>query len=305
MALSNCGKGRTVGGTTTGSVAATSSTRTTYPRGAAPDVRSCTNGRVSRYGLSTTTRGTARRSGPDPVTALLVPFRFGDDTHRERAWAYVRGWYQQRHPGFRLIVGECRHGEPWSKGRALQRAFERIYSERVIVVADADVLVSPGVLEGCVQVVASGERAWAQPHDTVYRLSRSATVALIRRGADAVIKPLGTPSLERRKHAAAHGGGILVTTVDAYADVGGIDPRFVGWGGDDISFARALDTLVGPCARSAAPLWHLWHPRAERRPGNRASEASEDLAARYLVASGNVDAMRKIVDEIKWPALRS
>ena len=79
--------------------------------------------------------------------------------------------------------------------------------------------------------------------------------------------------------------------------VGGIDPRFIGFGGDDISFARALDTLVGPCKRLDYPMTHLHHDRTPRRKGNRGSEANEQLAARYMLAAGDREAMLMIVKE--------
>jgi hypothetical protein len=83
----------------------------------------------------------------------------------------------------------------------------------------------------------------------------------------------------------------------AYEESGGIDPRFSGFGGDDISWARALDTLVGPCVAGDAPMWHLFHPRSFRRAGNRGSAENEALAARYGDAAGDVIAMRKLVNE--------
>lgn len=226
---------------------------------------------------------------------VLVPFRAGEDLARDQAWQFVRAWYREQHPDCRLIVGECHPSEPWSKGVAVARAFTHSTAP-IVAVADADVLVTPGDLTGCVNAVGAGA-AWAQPHNRVFRLSRAASAAVYRSTQRPQVRVLGNQALERRSHAAVPGGGLVVCARVTFESVGGPDPRFVDWGGDDVSWARALDTLAGRCARFDGPMWHFWHPRAPRRPGNRASRESEALAARYIDAYGNVAGMRELVDE--------
>jgi hypothetical protein len=183
---------------------------------------------------------------------------------------------------------------PWSKGWAVAAALDG-GDEPIIVIADADVLVPPDALSASITAVADGA-PWAMPHGLVYRLSRAATNEVY---VGALVPPpheIGGMLLERDAVPGPPGGGIVVTTRHAYAESGGIDPRFYGWGGEDISFARALDTLVGPGVRSDAPMWHLYHLRQARRPGNRAALAdSERLANRYLDAAGDPDAMRRLI----------
>lgn len=227
---------------------------------------------------------------------LLVPFRFGDDPRRDRAFGFVRRWYLERHPNFKITVGTCHPSEPWSKGLAVRRALAR--SRRpVLVVADADVLARPDLLNECVERVEDGAAHWAQPHAQVFRLSRVATENLYAAPVLPNVRVLAPRLLERRAHVAPAGGGIVVATRAAWEAVGGIDPRFVGWGGEDISLARALETLVGPSRRVGGVLWHLYHEPAPRRAQSRASEESERLASRYLDAVGDIAAMRSLVDE--------
>jgi hypothetical protein len=83
------------------------------------------------------------------------------------------------------------------------------------------------------------------------------------------------------------GGGIVVLRRDDYEAVGGIDPRFRGWGGEDISFGWALSVLVGVGHRLDGDLWHLYHPHAAARFNGevpRGSDAAEQLAGRYKAA---------------------
>jgi len=227
----------------------------------------------------------------DSTWTVVVPFDEAGDPHRRRALDFIVRRYQQQ--GLPVVVSEPPSAGGWSKGVAVD-AGVRSTSTWGLVIADADVIVSVDALDATLGRVGSGA-AWAQPHGRVYRLGENATRHLIE----------GEPYRPGRASRAQGppGGGIVVLSRDAYDTVGGIDSRFVGWGGDDISFARALDTLVGPGVRLGAPMTHLWHVPMSRRPGGRssgrASPESEALAGRYYDAAGDPTAMRALVSEHK------
>jgi hypothetical protein len=164
------------------------------------------------------------------------------------------------------------------------------------VVADADVLVPPAALTRSLAAVADGA-AWAMPHGDVYRLDRNATNRLLIGSLDPMPRQLSARLLERRAAPGPWGGGLVVLSLEAWETSGGIDPRFEGWGGEDEAWARALTALVGPCVREGAPMFHLWHERQDRRPGNRGSEETERLAGRYLDAARDPEVMAKLVAE--------
>lgn len=212
----------------------------------------------------------------------IIPYRFTDQ-YRHRAFEFTRRWWDDR--GIPVLVGE-HAGESWSKGAAVDSARSDVETDGLII-ADCDVLISRELLAVSMAAVRSGA-AWAMPHGRVIRLSRADTSRVYRHGDAALTSA-------RESRWAPPGGGLVVLTTGAYDTVGGIDPRFVGWGGEDISFARALDTLVGLGVRFGGVLWHLYHPRTARRPGNRASVESERIAARYLEAEGNPELMRVLV----------
>jgi hypothetical protein len=230
-----------------------------------------------------------------PSASLVVPFRF-DDPVRERTWAWTRAWYQDHHPGYDITVGLLPHGVPWSKGRAVRDALPRA-RRRVWVIADADVYVAPDVLDACVLAVAAEEVPWAMPHGVVYRLSIQTTNMIITGAMDPVPRQLPRRYLERGESEGPWGGGIVVLSDKAWEVSGGIDPRFEGWGGEDEAWARALNVLVGQGERAGYPMFHLFHERQERRPGNRGSEETERLAARYLDAVEDPEEMRRLVQE--------
>lgn len=232
---------------------------------------------------------------------VIVPFCGHDDPFRESALDFVLRWLQPH--GWPVVVGYGDPNEPWSKGAVVDRAVSTVDTPG-LVIHDADVIVEPDALSSCASAVVSGW-PWAQPHSEVYRLARRTTQLVI---AGAVAGPhhaLGGAALERRPHYAPPGGGIVVLSRAAYDTVGGIDPRFVGWGGEDISFARALDTLTGPAFRLRVAMWHLFHPPQIILPGRRGSPETEALASKYLDAAGDPVAMAEVVGEMAVRTLPS
>ena len=84
----------------------------------------------------------------------------------------------------------------------------------------------------------------------------------------------------------------------AYDRVHGIDPSFLGWGGEDLAFGWALDTLAGPHTRLTGTLVHLWHPHPA--PKLRGSAESETLVARYRSARGVRRRMDAVIAGSSW-----
>jgi len=76
-----------------------------------------------------------------------------------------------------------------------------------------------------------------------------------------------------------------------------------GWGSEDVSMLRALDTLYCQHHVAANDLCHMWHVRpgndyATRKwVGQGWSPANSRLAQRYYAATGEVAYMRSLCDE--------
>lgn len=216
--------------------------------------------------------------------AILIPAGGPWCVERARALEWILDYYRSNHPQWDRHVGMV--GEPWSKGTAVDSAKQATEAD-VFVIADADSFVAPEHLNDA--VVAAVRFGWAMPHSMVFRLSARATDAVY---ADA--KP-NLLDLDRGAYRGVKGGGILAITRDAYDMVGGIDPRFEGWGGEDVSLNYALCALVSSGARFAGNLIHLWHPHPA--PNLRGSPAAEALVARYLKARSSPHAIRALIAE--------
>lgn len=226
--------------------------------------------------------------------AVLMPSGITDEW-RERARAFVDQWYT-RHIAAPVFVGGCA-GE-WSKGEAIADALDQAKGARVFVLADADsYLHDPAHLIMAIAQVVDGGHAWAVPHHTIYRLNAKESLRLCENpGAPA---RLGWTC--RPMYYAVPGGGITVITRAAFDLVGGIDARFLGWGGEDLTFGWALETLVNDGYRGLGQLVHLWHPHPA--PNLRGSAASEALVATYKAARNIPRRMAAVVAGEEWVPL--
>lgn len=238
-----------------------------------------------------------RRRAKAPVVGVVIPTRAGDEW-RARALAFVLEWYADRHPDLPVVLGELDPADEWSKGAAVAAGRELLGDVETLVLADADSFITdPRILAEAVDLVASGRRPWIVPHRTVYRLRDRETERLY---TDATRRPRMN-ALARTPYTGPAGGGITVVSAEAFDTIGGIDRRFLGWGGEDIAFGWALETLVGPAERLTGRLCHLWHPHPA--PNLRGTPDSEELVARYRDARGYPRRMAALVAGEQWEAL--
>ena len=215
-----------------------------------------------------------------------------DGAERERNWTFLRERYERLFDW--EIVTSDKLGHPWSKGTALHDAVSRASHERLIL-ADADMMLAPDILARSVEMLRFA--GWVVPHRKVYRLTEEITCRVIDGELGDKPFPTSPQWVVRRPYIGPRAGGILAITRQAWETSGGMDPRFRGWGGEDISFAKALLTLVGPCKRLAAPAWHLWHQNQAVTAGRRGAPANERLAGRYKDAHKDPEQMRLLTKE--------
>lgn len=212
---------------------------------------------------------------------IVVPWR-GACPYRERALEWVLAQLGT------ATVATAPDGE-WSKAAAVTPAVEASRAD-LIVIHDADVFCDG--LEKAIGAVEAGE-PWAMPHERVHRLNVEATDALIASSLGSV-----RDRFAERPYRGIWGGGILVLPRETYLSVP-LDPRFVGWGGEDISHANALWHLAGEGWRGQADLIHLWHPPQNRMNRQHGSPESHALAARYRQARFKPNQMRALIDEFR------
>ncbi len=216
---------------------------------------------------------------------VVIPWRAGCP-HRERSLRWVVAQWEAL--GATVLIGEHADG-PWCKAAAVANAIGRA-SDGPLAIADADVFPEdPAAITAAVAALSG--HAWAVPHLYVHRLNEEASAAVIDGG------PLPVRTFAEKPYHGFAGGGITITTKATYLQAP-LDPRFTGWGQEDLSWSLALATLFGePWRDTKVPLLHLWHPPQERQSRTVGSPDNLRLQKRYRAAHHRPDRMRALIEE--------
>ncbi len=234
------------------------------------------------------------------MPTVLIPWR-GGCPHRTAALAWITDRY--RSLGWGVLTASPPDG-PWCKAAAVAAALSCTNDGR-LVIADADAWCD-SVADA---VDALDDHCWAIPHQQVLRLSEKATADLLA-GAEP-----GLTDLDGSPYWGTQGGGIVAVRRETYLDVP-LDPRFLGWGGEDHAWGIALHQLAGRPWIGRHNLIHLWHPPQPEAPPVRGpksrtkipNEANRALDDRYRHAKASRREMRALVDEAReatWPSVSS
>lgn len=244
-----------------------------------------------------------------PQVSLLVPFRDNSE-HRARVWAWLHTFWASHLTDCEIIMG-ADNGFPFSKARAVNRAAAQARG-RVFVILDADALMDPADLQAIVDqiddAVSAGRRLWFMPYDHLYRLTEAATLDIIRGIPTAPFSvPIPPPdpwveTVNTTTYGHQYGAMIQVMPREAFYAVGGMDPRFRGWGSEDAAMLRSLDTLYAPHQVAHNGVLHLWHSRPgndyqTRRWVGQNMQTNTRLAQRYKAATGEPGYMRTLINE--------
>lgn len=93
-------------------------------------------------------------------------------------------------------------------------------------------------------------------------------------------------------------GPCVVVRRDSHLAIKGYDPRFRGWGFEDVAYNDVALTVLGPTTRINGDLWHLWHPVDKTNNVEHPQyQANLALCQRYIAAKGNAEAMMAIRNE--------
>lgn len=222
-------------------------------------------------------------TGP-PATAI-IPFRADEAGFRTRNLGIVLRWLTEAGLGIIVVehsdspvenldlpAGATRihlpaQGGPFNKAAACNAGF-RAASSPVIALVDADTIVGTEPLLAAIGAVAEGLDA-ARPFGSLIELDESATAA-IAAGGPWPDSAQGQRDDNRAGERIPLCGGLVVVRADTYADAGGMDESFRGWGGEDDALSMALMRTGKQCGiLDSAVAFHLGHPRSmESRYGH-------------------------------------
>jgi hypothetical protein len=216
--------------------------------------------------------------------AVVIPWRT-DGGHRERVWRILEPLWADVDVELVLCDDDV---QPFSVPRLVNAAIERIGHD-VVMLYGADQFPHPQAITEALERIEAGW-AWTHVFGSVAYLTEACTDRILA-GEAPVFEVGETLPLAP---------GLLMYRRDVWLDVGGYDPRFVGWGYGDTAQIDALNTLYPiPAEVPTHQLVELWHPPAKRvRSGQNPNYHL--YRQRYAPAAGNPGLMRQVVNE--WRA---
>ncbi len=242
--------------------------------------------------------------------SLLVPFRT-DNAERERNWLWLQRYWQDELPEAEIIVGTD-DSTPFCKTHAVNSAFSKATGD-IIVMLDADCYISGETIRHAAREIRKarllGRHLWFIPYRRFYRLTEGASIRLTSSDPANPMTftdppppgDLDTPGGVSFGH--WYGALIQIMPREAFIAAGGMDERFQGWGGEDISFMHAIDTLYGRHKTINGPAFHVHHPTIKGRwmftrqwEGQDAPEANDWLSSKYEEALGDKAMMRRLIN---------
>lgn len=241
--------------------------------------------------------------------SLLIPFS-SKDHMRRRTLRWLLAYWAHELPDAEIIIGKSR-SKVFCKGEALNNAFRKS-TGKVIAIIDADAYIQGGVIEHCAKRILEEEEhhLWYVPYKNLYRLTKEATNDILSSDPE---DPIRLPrhlhqsffenSADQSHYGHRYGAMLMVLPRKAIETLGCFDERFKGWGGEDVAFLRAMDTLFGKHKTMSTSIYHLWHPfigdnyRNRRWAGQQHDSINSNLANRYHRATRRPHKMRELVDE--------
>jgi len=242
---------------------------------------------------------------------LLIPFR-PDTEYRVKVWEWLRRYWWNELPGAQMIMGDD-DSVPFCKTAAVNSAFSQSSGD-IVVILDADCYLPGSVVLSCAASIRAARKAkkkmWYIPYRHFYRLTQLATVDILNTSPSHPLELGDPPPLwateEVKNSTYGHWFGALIQIMprEAFVAAGGMDERFRGWGGEDLAFMTAVDTLYAPHRTTPNGVMHLWHPTItgtkpwERMwAGQSVAGRNDMLATRYAEARGRSERMHRLTRE--------
>lgn len=244
--------------------------------------------------------------------SLVVPFR-PDVQWRADVWNWLHEYWRHELPEAEIIVSGD-DNVPFCKTAAVNRGVARATGD-VIVILDADCLTTAGVIRHCAKQIrtarARGERLWFMPYRRFFRLNQETSEKLLTMdpALPIVLKdPLPVDCIDAGTESGVpyghwYGALIQIHPRESFEVTWGMDERFRGWGGEDVAFMLAVDTLYARHKTVDAPVYHVWHPsikgtwaKTRQWEGQPKPEMNDKLTTQYEAAFNDPKLMRRLVD---------
>jgi GT2 family glycosyltransferase len=232
-----------------------------------------------------------------PMISILIPFRDSGDRRGQLEWLQKR--WEALFPEAEVIIESDDGKDPFSKTIAVNNCYKKATSD-ILAIVDADVWVDPSILIKAAQDIREKRVSWVRPCNVVYRLNKDVTESLIEFSPGTAFPKYTEQDCERVTPVV---GLVCVFSRDQFEHVGGMDPRFRGWGWEDTAWNILLDGIFGKAKIGNNIVYHLWHPRAYSKeekpiwPGQ--NERNAKVGHTYSKNKNNKSALALIAKENK------
>lgn len=191
-----------------------------------------------------------------PEISMLIPFR--DSTgERSRLIKYLVPKWQAHMPDAEIIVASDDGDNPFSKTIAVNNAYKQATTD-ILIMMDADCWVQPNVLRKGADIIKKRRAPWVRPCNKVLRINKNKTDFILQQNYLKRFPHISKDDCDRITPVV---GLVAMFTREGFEDIGGMDPRFRGWGWEDNAFNSLMDSVYGKHLLMNYPVYHLWHPR--------------------------------------------
>lgn len=194
--------------------------------------------------------------------SILVPFRSNSVRDpRIKTWNWLRERWSHIMPEAEICEGTDHGGQPFSKSAAINDAYEKSTGD-MLIIADADSWVERGALITGIEAAQRKEHL-VIPWMKSYRLTKKDSDYIMKLAPgtkNVVTKPMKDIT-EGTGPAPDSAAMVLIIQRQAFERVGGFDPRFRGWGSEDVSFGLSCWTLLGRNEFVIGEAYALYHHR--------------------------------------------
>jgi len=208
-------------------------------------------------------------------TVMVIPFRADAEGYRRRNLEFILKYYaakrlcdivvveQSQRPTDLALQG-ARHihledGGAFNRSRCRNAGARASAEQPWIIWSDGDVIHPRVEAHLAAHAAPAAPPTFINPKNALLDLSERQTQQLMHTGHI-------EGSFQCRRSICG-ASGMCILNRQAFDLTGGMDERFLGWGGEDDAFDCLCRTLGGiTCLALDDPLLHLWHPREPDLP---------------------------------------
>jgi glycosyltransferase involved in cell wall biosynthesis len=224
-----------------------------------------------------------------PLATVVIPYRPQEHPFRVANCQRVERHLSDVLPGCPIILADDGRA-PFSRACSINEGVKEAETE-VVIISDADVIVHRGQLERAIDLANDGHPGLIIPFERYLYLTKGESRRIV-----STSKLPFRPAVEWTMGNSV--GPCVVVRRDSFLKIKGYDPRFRGWGFEDVAFNDTALTVLGPTHRIPGDLWHLWHPVDKtNNTENPHYQANLSLCQRYVAAKGDPGAMMALRNE--------